>query len=88
MNKYVSLFLFSLGVAILLILFSLIPDFTRYIFSLASIYLGFRFFQRYESIRFRVVFILISIVLFLILMVIFSMMAVMMEWDIPGITDV
>lgn len=87
MNKYLALFLYSLFCGLLLAAFSLIQDFSKYIFSLAALFAGFKFFRAYESIKLRIAFIILSIVLFFLSMIIFVAVAFAKGWVIPGITD-
>ena len=55
------LLMYSLLCAVLLTCFSTIQDFVKYIFSLGALYVGMRFFRRFEQISFRVWFIVISV---------------------------
>jgi hypothetical protein len=53
-----------------LALFSLIPSLIKYIFSLLTIYIGIRFFRRFETLGLRITFIVLSIVLYFVFVVI------------------
>ncbi|MNY53913.1 hypothetical protein D3C86_1897160 [compost metagenome] len=59
--RFLWLLMYSLLCAVLLTCFSTIQDFVKYIFSLGALYVGMRFFRRFEQISFRVWFIVISV---------------------------
>ncbi|MDD9270188.1 hypothetical protein ACFPES_24325 [Paenibacillus sp. GCM10023248] len=67
------LFTYSIVCALLLTFFSNIHDFTKYIFSLGALYLGMRFFRRFEGIGFRIWFIAIAVVLYFIFSLIYAL---------------
>ncbi|MFC6331252.1 hypothetical protein ACFP56_01340 [Paenibacillus septentrionalis] len=55
-----------------LALFSLITAFVKYLFSLLAIYIGIRFFRRYETIGLRITFIALAIVMYFLIVVIIA----------------
>jgi hypothetical protein len=58
----VRLLLYSLVAGILMSLYLSIQDIIKYAFSLAAIYVGYRFFQRNESLSRRIWFIVLTII--------------------------
>ncbi|MGO4497157.1 hypothetical protein AB4114_14780 [Paenibacillus sp. 2RAB27] len=64
--RFLWLLMYSLLCAVLLTCFSTIDDFVKYIFSLGALYVGMRFFRRFEQISFRVWFIVISVFFYFI----------------------
>lgn len=56
-----------------LALFSLIPSMIKYIFSLLAIYIGIRFFRRFETIGLRITFIVLAIILYFLFVIIATM---------------
>ncbi|WP_175598140.1 hypothetical protein [Paenibacillus luteus] len=56
----------------LLTAFSLIEGFYRYLFSLLALYIGIRFFRRFETLGLRITFFVVSIVFYLLIAVIVS----------------
>lgn len=53
--------LFALSAGICLALFTQIEDFVKYLFSLLALFIGFRFFRRFETIGMRVLFIALAL---------------------------
>ncbi|MFD0587909.1 hypothetical protein ACFQZE_07825 [Paenibacillus sp. GCM10027627] len=53
--------LFSLAAGSSLALFLVIEDFFRYVFSLLTLYMGIRFFRRYETVGKRILFIVLTV---------------------------
>lgn len=62
-----------------LTLFSTIPSLIKYIFSLLTIYIGIRFFRRFETIGLRITFIALSIVLYFLFVIIVTMIQYLSE---------
>ena len=58
------LLLYSFMAGLSLSLFTQIQDIFKYLFSLLAIYIGIRFFRRFESIWMRVAFIAVAIVFY------------------------
>lgn len=87
MPPAVSIILFSLLCGAMLIIFSIIQDFTKYIFSLVALYAGFKFFQKFDQLKHRIIFIVLSIVIYFVGFIIFVGFAVVYEWNVPGLTD-
>lgn len=54
-----------------LAIFSSIDSFIKYIFSLLTIYIGIRFFRRFETIGLRITFVLLAIFMYFFGVVIF-----------------
>ncbi|MZQ81669.1 hypothetical protein GQF01_05920 [Paenibacillus sp. 5J-6] len=71
--RFLWLFLYSLVCAVLLACFSNIHDFTKYIFSLGALYLGMRFFRRFEGLGFRIWFIVIAVILYFMFNLIYAL---------------
>lgn len=72
MKNFFKLLGFSTVAAICMALFMQIPDFTKYLFSLLAIYIGIRFFRIYETVGYRIAFVVIAIVLSLLFSVIYA----------------
>jgi len=47
-------------------IFTTISSFIKYLFSLLAVYIGVRFFRRFETIGLRITFIVLSIIMFFI----------------------
>lgn len=73
--RIVALILFSTICAVLLGTYSLFPpgNLWKYIFSLGALYTGFQFFRRNEERGLRIAFVVVTIVLFFVFAVIFSL---------------
>ncbi len=56
--------LYALVAGSLLFAFSQIQGFIKYLFSLLAIYVGIRFFRRYEKLSLRITFIVVAIVFY------------------------
>ena len=61
--------LYSFMAGICLAIFMQLPGFEKYLFSLLTIYIGFRFFRRFETIGKRILFVVLSVVISLITVV-------------------
>lgn len=57
---------------LMLTVFSLIEDFYRYLFSLLALYIGIRFFRRFETLGLRITFFVLSIIFYLLLAIVVS----------------
>lgn len=55
---------------LMLAAFSMITEFYRYLFSLLALYIGIRFFRRFETLGLRITFFVLSIVFYLLITVI------------------
>lgn len=64
--------LYAVLTGISLSLFTQIEGFIKYVFSLLALYIGIRFFRRYETLGLRALYISLSIVLFLLSAVIIA----------------
>lgn len=64
---------YTFAAGLLIALFTVIEDFYRYLFSLLALYIGIRFFRRFETLGYRITFFVLSIVFFLIFSVFYSM---------------
>ncbi|WP_261305920.1 hypothetical protein [Paenibacillus andongensis] len=71
--RFLWLLMYSLLCAVLLACFSNMHDVTKYIFSLGALYVGMRFFRRFEQIGFRIWFIVISVLLYFIFSLIYAL---------------
>src|SRR5690606_29042818 len=56
-----------------LALFSTITTFAKYLFSLLTVYIGIRFFRRFETIGLRITFIVLAIAMYFLIVVIIAM---------------
>lgn len=83
----ISIILYSLLCGAMLVIFSIIQDITKYIFSLIALYAGFKFFQKFDETKHRVIFIVLSIALYFAGFLMFMLYAISNEWHIPGVTD-
>lgn len=66
-------FLYSLAAGFSLFLFTQIGQIYKYAFSLLAIYIGIRFFRRFESIGLRIAFIALAVVLYFLAAIIFAL---------------
>ncbi|MGO4183392.1 hypothetical protein AB4Z45_24835 [Paenibacillus sp. MCAF9] len=64
------LLMYTFLAGLLLALFSMISDFYRYLFSLLALYVGIRFFRRFEKLGIRIAFFALSIVFYLLIAVV------------------
>ncbi|KQX61158.1 MULTISPECIES: hypothetical protein [unclassified Paenibacillus] len=71
--RFLWLLMYSLLCAILLACFSNIHDVSKYIFSLGALYVGMRFFRRFEQIGFRIWFIVIAVLFYFIFSLIYAL---------------
>jgi hypothetical protein len=71
------LFAYSMVIGVLLVAFSMIPAFWRYLFSLGALFIGIRFFGRYDRLAMRVWLFILSFIFFLI----FTVVAVMILYS-------
>jgi len=55
---------------LMLAVFSMITEIYRYLFSLLALYIGIRFFRRFETLGLRITFFVLSIVFYLLITVI------------------
>ncbi|TXK85689.1 hypothetical protein FU659_01835 [Paenibacillus sp. N3.4] len=67
------LFVYSILCAILLTCYANIHDLSKFIFSIAALYAGIRFFRRFEQLSFRVWFIVLSVLLYFIFSLAFAL---------------
>ncbi|KRE39779.1 hypothetical protein [Paenibacillus sp. Soil522] len=74
MNERLKTTFWLLGYTVLaglmLAIFSMITEFYRYLFSLLALYIGIRFFRRFETLGLRITFFVLSIVFYLLITVI------------------
>ncbi|SDM95550.1 hypothetical protein SAMN04487897_101609 [Paenibacillus sp. yr247] len=64
--RFLWLFMYSVLCGVLLTCFSNIHDISKYIFSLGALYVGIRFFRRFEQVGYRVWFIIAAVLLYFI----------------------
>lgn len=62
---------YSLAAGVLLALFAVIGSVIKYLFSILALYLGFRFFRKYDSLAMRIMFILFAIILYFVSTLVF-----------------
>ncbi|TBL78341.1 hypothetical protein [Paenibacillus thalictri] len=75
---------FSVACALLLTLFSHIQDMMKYIFSLGALYAGIQFFRRYDTKGARIVFVILSIVLYFVFTLIYAFYMFAKTGEIPN----
>ncbi|MDQ0059584.1 hypothetical protein [Paenibacillus harenae] len=73
------LILYSLAAGVLLAAFSFTPGIWKYMFSLLALYLGIRFFRKYDSIGLRIAFFAVAILFYLLAAVIISIVTYMRD---------
>jgi hypothetical protein len=76
--------LYAAGLGLLLLAFTMIQDFFRYLFSLLAFLLALRFFSTYETWGPRIAFIIVSFLFYIIDIIIYTMIAYVNGWPIPG----
>jgi hypothetical protein len=55
---------------LMLALFSMLTEIYRYLFSLLALYIGIRFYRRYETIGLRITFFVLAIIFYLLIAVV------------------
>ncbi|OMF37513.1 hypothetical protein BK133_05515 [Paenibacillus sp. FSL H8-0548] len=91
MNERLKTTFWLLGYAFLtglmLTVFSLIEEFYRYLFSLLALYLGIRFFRRFETLGLRIGYFVLSVIFYLLIAVIVSMFIYVKQYSdtLPGV---
>lgn len=81
-SLWVILYAFMAGVS--LSLFAQIGDFIKYVFSLLAIYIGIRFFRRFDTIGLRITFIGLAIVFYFLAAICFAMYTYIQENPLPA----
>lgn len=66
---------YSFVAGLLLAIFAQIEDFIRYLFSLLALYIGIRFFRRFETAGLRIAFFVLAIIVYLLASVIIEAVA-------------
>jgi hypothetical protein len=61
---------YALAAGLLLALFSMLASIVKYVFSLLALYVGIRFFRRFDSIGFRIGFFALAIVFYFLIVII------------------
>lgn len=84
MNRTAAVILYSLGCGILLVLFTMVESLFRFTFSLLAFLAALRFFSTYETWGSRIAFIIVTIVFYLLFIIIYTMIAYVRGWPIPG----
>lgn len=59
-----------------LVVFTSLNSFVKYLFSLLTVYIGIRFFRRFETIGLRITFVLLSIFMYFLGVIIYTMILV------------
>ncbi|MEO3947528.1 hypothetical protein [Gorillibacterium sp. CAU 1737] len=85
MRKTLEFIGYALGISIGLFLFTLIPNFFKYAFSLGALYLGYQFYKRNEGWGMRIAMIVTSIALALLFSVVYTALAYVNGWYINPI---
>lgn len=65
--------LHSLLAGVLLSLFAHTAQFHKYIFSLVALYIGIRFFKRFDKLSHRIIFIVLAIVIYFVCAIVYAM---------------
>ncbi|MCR8656123.1 hypothetical protein [Paenibacillus endoradicis] len=65
-KTFVWVILYAMMAGGTLSLFTTISSFIKYLFSLLAVYIGVRFFRRFETIGLRITFIVLAIIMFFI----------------------
>lgn len=68
---------------LMLALFTQIEEMYRYLFSLLALYLGIRFFRRYETLGLRITFFVLGVVFFLLITVIIAAIIYIKDHPLP-----
>ncbi|MHA6484585.1 hypothetical protein ACX1C1_22075 [Paenibacillus sp. strain BS8-2] len=76
--------LYAVLAGISLALFAHIGDFIKYVFSLLAIYIGIRFFRRFETIGLRVTFIVLAIVFYFLAAICFAVYTYIQDNPLPA----
>jgi hypothetical protein len=76
------IFGYSFACAVLLALFSQFTDIIKYVFSLFALFLGIRFFRNYETLKQRIAFFAIAIVLYFVVNVVYVVLAFANGWPV------
>ncbi|MBD2871444.1 hypothetical protein [Paenibacillus arenilitoris] len=88
MNEKVKTTLWVLGYTFLagtlLAVFSVLTEIYKYIFSLLAIYIGIRFFRRFETLGLRITFFVLGIFFYFLVAVIFAMVAFIRDNPLPA----
>ncbi|MDQ0899966.1 MULTISPECIES: hypothetical protein [unclassified Paenibacillus] len=71
--RFLWLLMYSLLCAVLLTCFSNIHGISKYVFSLGALYLGMRFFRKFEQVGFRIWFVVISVLFYFIFSLIYAL---------------
>jgi hypothetical protein len=75
----VWMILYSFAAGALLAAFSFTPGFMKYLFSLLALYIGIRFFRKYDSIGLRIAFFVVAILFYLVVAIIVSIVTYMRD---------
>lgn len=65
--------LYAVAAAISLFLFTQIESMVKYLFSLLAIYMGIRFFRKFDTLGLRITFIVLAIVFYFLAAIIYAM---------------
>ena len=80
MRKTFSLIGFSILTGALMTCYLIIPGMIKYVFSLASLYIGFQYFRRTESWGLRVGFLVLTVFLALLFTLVYTGLAMKNGW--------
>lgn len=87
MNAKLNLFVTSIVCGLCLAVFSLIPSFVKFAFSLVAFFVGLRFFGQYDSWKMRLALIAISIIWYFLFVIIYTFLAIANNWYLPAMPD-
>jgi hypothetical protein len=68
---------------LMLALFSMLTEVYRYLFSLLALYIGIRFFRRFETIGLRITFFVLAIVFYLLIAVVAAAFIFLKDYQAP-----
>ncbi|OBZ16801.1 MULTISPECIES: hypothetical protein [Bacillales] len=68
---------------LMLALFSMLTEVYRYLFSLLALYIGIRFFRRFETVGLRIAFFVLAIVFYLLIAVVAAAFVFLRDHQAP-----
>lgn len=83
MHPLVAVSIYGWACGIMLILFTIVPGFTRFLFSLFAFYTGFNFFSKYDEVKYRVILIVLALVIYFFGVMTYVALAIINGWYIP-----
>ncbi|WP_166238099.1 hypothetical protein [Paenibacillus turpanensis] len=77
----------ALVCALCLAVFSLLNDFSKYIFSLGAFFMGLRFFRNYDTWGVRWAFLGTTVALYFLLSIVYVAIAYVQGWPLPTMSS-